>query len=207
MTRKSNNLSTKTGAKTGAKPDVARAPVGQETGTGKMTNAKAERPQMGRQQRLAPLADKYANLPANKDMQLPWAHTGSDVESWLAAGAVPVKVSEQKPVAVYKGINDHAGDNEYVKVAGVSWTKGGDRVDAFLLKMPKDLYEEVKILPDQQRTAEVRRAMGMLGHADVADVKSDDGSAIDGLKTYQPLIDGSQANLQTFQGGELTGDV
>lgn len=175
-----------------------RAPIGTQTTVNKMTDTEKHRNVIGQQKRIN--YDHYLEMPEYKDMQLFIAHSDGDVDRWLAAGAQPVPRASQSQ-RIFKGINDRM-QSEYQIYPAVS-VIDGHPIDAFLLFMPKEDYNRVKIEPLQNRQAELERAMGI--------GKSDDGGAVmpnvKGLKTYAPNVTSDAKGLYTHRGGELTHDV
>jgi len=130
----------------------------------------------GKQRRLD--ADYYAAQPKYQDKQLMWVNDmDGEVQKWLQLGASLVP-RENKTMREWEGFTDKA-TSKWECVQGVGVDQGGTPIDAYLLFMDAEEYNEIKIEPLRQRQAEISRSMGM-GEA------SREGN--EDLQTYAPEL-------------------
>lgn len=117
------------------------------------------------------------------DMQFMWINDlDGDVQRWLQLGAEPQCHEKSKFAKEFPGLTDK-NQGSYVSV--VAGTDNGTPFNAYLLKMPKDRYDEVKINPTKQRNHDIQTAMGLKGKTGQADSEDRDGSNLD---TYAPNL-------------------
>lgn len=118
---------------------------------------------IGRQRRLD--ADRYIIMEPH--MKFMWINDlDGEVQKWLEIGAEPVQATSRS-AKIFKGLNDHRTD-EWVKVHGGT-DDSGRPFWVYLLKMDREVYNEVKIQPLLERQREILRAMGMGGAAGIAE--------------------------------------
>jgi len=176
-----------------------RKGTGEEESIHKFVDADKSRPATGNRLRID--YSHYLGMPKYQDMQLFLATSrNDDVEHWIACGAEPVpKVGVAGKT--YAGINDRSTD-EYQIYRAVSVIDGIPE-DNYLMFMPKEDYDRVKLAPLRQRQAEIDRAMG-IGLVDSGDVVM---SHVKGLKTYAGKIGGGKLGLSTERVQETVHDV
>ena len=137
-------------------------------------NPKSIRRDIGRTKRLD--ADKY--LEIHQDMQLMWINDMSgDVQRWIDEGAEPVPVVSRATKS-FEGITDKV-ESQWVRAIGGDDGMGG-HFWVYLLMIDPDVYDEVKLAPQQARQEMIRRAMKI----------GSDGSAMGGIQlpTYAPNL-------------------
>ena len=116
-------------------------------------NTKSIRRDMGRQKRLD--ADKY--LEIHQDKTLMWINDiGGDVQRWLDEGAEPVPV-KSKATRHFEGLTDKV-ESQWVRAIGGTDGFGG-HFWVYLLMIEPAIYQEIKIDPEKERQAAIRRAI------------------------------------------------
>lgn len=120
---------------------------------------------------------------------------GGDLDYWLDAGAKPVERSSTTNHN-FEGLSDRHQCKWVRFVAGVD--QGGNTLYQYLLMMEHSLYNELKIQPNKDRQAEVRRAMGRGAEEGAAPIEAR-AVNVAGVKTYAPYnMDGSTGLNQEF---------
>lgn len=145
------------------------------------------RPNLNRNMKLD--SEHYEALyPDKKFMKI--NDLDNEVQWWLDRGAVPVqRMTDQRKV--YKGLNDK-GESEYVNWHGGE-TQSGAPYKVWLLMMEPEDYHKYKIGPQEQRQAEIQKAM-RIGK------KTAEGESND--LTYAPnLLSGGKGFEQEVQEG------
>lgn len=116
-------------------------------------NPKAMRRDMGRAKRLD--ADKYIEI--HKDMTLMWINDiGGDVQRWIDEGAEPVPVVS-KSSRTFEGLTDKT-ESQWVRSIGGDDGFGG-HFWVYLLMIDPAVYQEIKIDPELERQAAIRRSI------------------------------------------------
>jgi hypothetical protein len=167
-----------------------RQEVGDQTHVNKMTDAEKVRVAIGKQSRLD--ASQYLRDPENEGYTLFWCSTeNGEVDKWLGLGAEPVR-AKSKAAKVYKGLNDNIA-SEYACVPGVGVDEAGNAVTNYLLKLPEEEYEKLRIQPKLSRNHAILEALGV-GRIEE---ESKTMPQVKGLKTYAPnLPDGGKGLSQ-----------
>jgi hypothetical protein len=124
-----------------------------ELGARKDENPKAMRRDMGRAKRLD--ADKYIEI--HQDKTLMWINDiGGDVQRWIDEGAEPVPVAS-KSSRVFEGLTDKT-ESKWVR--GIGGDDGfGGHFWVYLLMIDPAVYQEIKIDPELERQAAIRRSI------------------------------------------------
>ena len=170
-----------------------RAPIGRETTVNKLSQAEKVRLATGKQLRLD--ASFYERLPEYAEMQLFWENDEDGaVEKWLHLGAELVP-RRNKSLKHFKGFTDRA-ESEWECVP-VGQKSTGQPLLSYLLFMPREDYNLLKIQPKMQRNQEILDALGM-GKSQADTVMPD----VKGIKTYAP-----NNPVGTGKGFEQTHDV
>jgi len=152
-----------------------RAPIGEEKSVNKLSQTEKIRLAMGKQTRLD--ASFYERLPEYQDMQLFWENdTDGAVEKWLELGAQPVP-RKSRSVKSYEGITDSSVSQWEVRQVGAG-------VKCYLMFMPADEYQALRIDPKEARNAELTQAMGIGKVSEDARVMP----GVKGIKTYAPNL-------------------
>jgi hypothetical protein len=124
-----------------------------ELGARNDENPKAMRRDMGRAKRLD--ADKY--LEIHQDKTLMWINDiGGDVQRWLDEGAEPVPVVS-KAARHFEGLTDRV-ESQWVRSIGGDDGFGG-HFWVYLLMIDPAVYQEIKIDPERERQAAIRRSI------------------------------------------------
>lgn len=131
-----------------------------------------------------------------KEMKLMWiVDEGGDLDRYLDAGAEPVKRASASNHD-WEGLSSRH-QSPYVRVVG-GVNQGGDTVYQYLLMMKHSLYNEIKIQPNKDRQAEIRRVMGRGAEEGAAPIVAREVNTA-GVKTYAPYnFDGSKGLNQEF---------
>ena len=155
-----------------------RAPIGEESSVNKLSQDAKIRMAMGRQMRLD--SSFYEQLPEYLDMQLFRENdTDGAVEKWLHLGAelVPRK---SKSLKHFKGFGDQSQSEWECTPVGTDDT--GRTILCYLLFMPKEDYQALRIDPKKQRNGEILEALGMGRSQAEGAVMSN----VKGIRTYAP---------------------
>lgn len=146
-----------------------------ELGARKDENPKAIRRDMGRAKRLD--ADKYIEI--HQDKALMWINDiGGDVQRWIDEGAEPVPVVS-KSSRTFEGLTDKT-ESQWVRAIGGDDGFGG-HFWVYLLMIDPAVYQEIKIDPELERQAAIRRSIK-------AGVDQSDYSAGPKLPSYAPNL-------------------
>jgi len=155
-----------------------RAPIGEEPDVNKLSQAEKVRMATGKQLNMD--ASFYERLPEYQGMQLFWENDENGaVERWLHLGAelVPRK---NKSLKEFKGFTDQASSEwECVPVGANS---SGGAMLAYLLFMPAEEYQALRVDPKEARNNEILDALGMGKSQAEGAVMSN----VKGIKTYAP---------------------
>lgn len=154
-----------------------RAPIGEEPNINKLSQADKVRMATGKQLNLD--ASFYERLAEYQDMQLFWENDDNGaVQKWLLLGAelVPRK---NKSVKEFKGFTDQATSEWECTPVGAN--SSGNSMMCYLLFMPAEEYQALRIDPKENRNAEILDALGM-GKSQADTVMSN----VKGIKTYAP---------------------
>lgn len=171
-----------------------RAPIGEESDINKLSQADKVRMATGKQLNLD--ASFYERLPEYQDMQLFYENDENGaVEKWLHLGAELVP-RRNKSLKEFKGFTDQASSEWECTPVGTDAT--GKPMLCYLLFMPAEEYQVLRVDPKENRNAEVLEALGMGKSQAEGQVMSN----VKGLKTYAP--NNPAGNKQGF---EQTHDV
>lgn len=157
-----------------------RAPIGEESNVNKMSTEEKIRMATGKQTRLD--ASFYQRLPEYQGMQLFWENDEDGaVEKWLHLGAELVK-RRSKSLKSFKGFTDRAeSDWECVPVGSKT---GGQPLLCYLLFMPVEDYNSLRIEPKEARNKEILDKLGIGKASEESKVMSN----VSGIKTYAPNL-------------------
>ena len=171
-----------------------RAPIGEESDVNKLSQGDKIRMATGKQLNLD--ASFYERLPEYQGMQLFYENDENGaVERWLHLGASLVK-RQSKSLKEFKGFTDRASSEWECTPVGSDNT--GKPLLCYLLFMPADEYQALRIAPKEARNAEVLEALGMGKSQADGQVMSN----VKGIKTYAP-----NNPVGTGKGFEQTHDV
>lgn len=156
----------------------ARRPTAQVREPRHGENRKAARRPMGQHRRLD--VDKYVErYPEHKLMLI--NDVNGDVQRWIDEGAEPVE-AVSRGERVFEGITDK-GDSKWVRFIGGD-DGFGNVYYVYLLKIDPDRYHEIKIAPQRERQALIKRSM----RAGRDRSGSGDGQGGSGLESYAPYL-------------------
>ncbi len=177
----------------GAEKNI-RAPIGEEPNINKLSQADKVRMATGKQLNLD--ASFYERLPEYQGMQLFWENDENGaVEKWLHLEAELVP-RLNKSLKEFKGFTDQGTSQWECVPVGTDAT--GKPMLCYLLFMPAEEYQALRVAPKEQRNEEVLAALGMgKSQADGAVM-----SNVKGIKTYAP-----NNPVGKGQGFEQTHDV
>lgn len=155
-----------------------RAPIGEEPDINKLSQADKIRMATGKQLNLD--ASFYERLPEYQNMQLFYENDENGaVEKWLHLGAELVP-RQNKSMKEFKGFTDQTTSQWECTPVGTDNT--GKPLLCYLLFMPAEEYQALRVAPKEQRNAEILDALGMgKSQADGAVM-----SNVKGIKTYAP---------------------
>jgi hypothetical protein len=161
----------------GADKDI-RAPIGEEAATNKMSQGDKIRMATGKQLNLD--ASFYERLPKYQSMQLFYENDENGaVERWLHIGAELVP-RQSKSLKEFKGFTDRATSEWECTPVGTDAT--GKPLLCYLLFMPAEDYQTLRVAPKENRNAEILGALGMgKSQAEGAVMPN-----VKGIKTYAP---------------------
>ena len=155
-----------------------RAPIGDEVVTNKLSQSDKVRMATGKQLNLD--ASFYERLPEYEGMQLFYENDENGaVEKWLHLGAGLVK-RRSKSLKEFKGFTDRATSEWECTPVGTDNT--GKPLLCYLLFMPAEDYQALKIDPKEARNKEILTALGMGKSQAEGAVMSN----VKGIKTYAP---------------------
>ena len=155
-----------------------RAPIGEEAEINKMSQGDKIRMATGKQLNLD--ASFYERLPEYEGMQLFYENDENGaVEKWLHLGASLVK-RRSKSLKEFKGFTDRATSEWECTPVGTDAT--GKPLLRYLLFMPAEDYQALRVAPKEGRNAEILGALGMgKSQAEGAVMPN-----VKGIKTYAP---------------------
>ncbi len=155
-----------------------RAPIGEEAATNKMSQSDKVRMATGKQLNLD--ASFYERLPEYEGMQLFYENDENGaVEKWLHLGAALVP-RRSKSLKVFKGFTDRATSEWECTPVGTDAT--GKPLLCYLLFMPAEDYQSLRVAPKEARNGEILDALGMGKSQAEGSVMSN----VKGIKTYAP---------------------
>lgn len=177
----------------GAEKNI-RAPIGEEPDVNKLSQAEKVRMATGKQLNLD--ASFYERLPEYQGMQLFYENDENGaVEKWLHLGAELVP-RRNKSLKEFKGFTDQATSEWECTPVGTDNT--GKPMLCYLLFMPAEEYQALRVAPKEQRNEEILEALGMGKSQADGSVMSN----VKGIKTYAP-----NNPVGKGQGFEQTHDV
>ncbi len=161
----------------GAEKNI-RAPIGEEPDINKLSQADKVRMATGKQLNLD--ASFYERLPEYQGMQLFYENDENGaVEKWLHLGAELVP-RRNKSLKEFKGFTDQA-TSEW-ECTPVGSNASGNPMLCYLLFMPAEEYQALRVAPKEQRNEEILDALGMGKSQADGQVMSN----VKGIKTYAP---------------------